>query len=170
MKKTTFLLIFLLVTAFIHSQVQFTMKENGLTPKFSTSTTDASTNNELYKKTLTWMKANEKTYNLSLDNKIENEVIDITSIKGNALSLNKQYFNVKYKIRISFEKEQYRFEPLEIQLKVNSKYDMGWKDFDLNNGALYYKKGKVIRKYRSYIQDLTVLLNEINFRLNTFLK
>ena len=156
-------------TAIVFGQSEFAISENGLTPKFLSLKIDAMPKNELYKKTWTWIEENEKIYNLSVDNTIENKVIHLYSIKGNAVNLDKKYFNVKYKISISFEKGQYKFEPTEIQLSVNSKYDMGWKDLDLTNGAMYFKKEKVIRKYRSYISDMTTLLNEINIKLSSYL-
>ncbi len=168
--KNLILCISILLTTVVYCQDEFIMEEIGLTPKFSTSKIDSLTKSELYKKTLTWIEENEKKYKLSVDNKIENEVIHLSSIKGNAVNLDNQYFNVKYKISIVFEKDNYKFEPTEINLKVNSKFDMGWKDFNLTNGAMFFKRGKVIRKYKSYLKDIMALLNELNIQLNSYLK
>lgn len=168
--KKIILCINLLLTVFVYSQDKFIIKENGLAPKFLISKTDSLTKPELYKKTIIWIKENEKKYKLTVDNEIKNEIIHLTSIKGNAVHLNKQYFNAKYKISLRFEDGQYKFEPSEIQLKVNSKYDMGWKKFDLDNCDSFFKKGKVRRKYKPYLKDITALLNELNLQLDFYLK
>jgi len=143
---------------------------NGLRPKLITSRVSSLTPSEVYEKTLRWIKDNEEKYDLSVEEKVENEAIHLTSIKSNAVTLKEQYFYAKYSISISFENEQYKFEPTKIQLKLNSKYDMGWKDFDLNDGSMFYKKGKPIRKYKAYINDLVTQLNEIHIRLGEYLK
>ena len=91
-------------------------------------------------------------------------------LKGNAVNLDKQYYNVSYRVLIDFEDGNYSFEPTEIRLKLNSKYDMGWKEFDLNNGAQFLKKGKPIRKYRSYLENLLKVLNELQIDLQAYLK
>lgn len=169
MKALIICLYFLLATS-AYSQDKFVIKENGLTPKFTILKIDSLAKSELYNKTLKWIEENEKEYKLSVDNKTKNEVIQLYSIKGNAVNLDKQFFNVKYNVSIGFEKEQCKFEPMGIQLKVNSKFDMGWKDFDLTNGAMYFKKGKVIKKYKSYIKDITTQLNELNHNLSAYLK
>ncbi|WP_133085509.1 hypothetical protein [Winogradskyella aurantia] len=160
--------LFLIVV--VYGQDQFVIEENGLTPKFSITKIDNSTKTELYNKTLDWVNEHENSFSLSVDDTVEGEAIYLTSFKGNAVSLDKQFFNVKYDIRISFENEQFKFEPSEIKLKLNSKYDMGWKEFSLSNGDIYFKNGKVIRKYKRYIKDITAVLNEINNQLSAYLK
>jgi hypothetical protein len=167
--KKVILYINLLLTVFVYSQDGFVIKENGLTPKFLTSKIDTLTKNEMYYKTLMWIEEHEKKYKLAVINKIENEVIEFYCIRGNAVSLNKQYYNVKYKIVISFEKGLYTFEPAEVQLKINSKYDMGWKDFDLSSSTKLFKRGKVIRKYKSYLKGITDVLNELSINLSSYL-
>jgi hypothetical protein len=138
--------------------------------KFLVTKIDNSAKSELYNKTLEWVNEHENSFSLSVDDTVEGEAIHLTSLKGNAVSLDKQFFNVKYNIKISFENEQFKFEPTEIRLKLNSKYDMGWKEFSLSNGAIYFKNGKVIRKYKRYIKDITAVLNEINNQLSAYLK
>ncbi len=162
--------IYLLLSTFIYGQNQFVIKENGLTSKFLISKIDTFSNNELFAKTVSWIKVNEKKHNIVTEHIIENESIDFSFTKHNSVHLNKQYYNVKYKINISFEKEQFKFEPIEIQLKINSKYDMGWKDFELTSTAQFFKKGKVKRKYKTYLKDIVAPLNELFLKLNLHLK
>ena len=56
-----------------------------------------------------------------------------------------------------------------IQLKINSKYDMGWKNFDLDNCTEFFKKGKVKRKYKTYLKDISKPLNQLYLLLNKYL-
>jgi hypothetical protein len=168
--KNLILILCMLLTVFVYSQDNFEISKNGLTPKFLISKIDSLTKIDSYKKTLFWVSKYKQKYKLIVDKKLENEEINLMSIKGNAVNLNKQYFNVKYKIKVSFEKGNYKFEPTAIQLKINSKYDMGWKDFNLTDGTQYFKKEKVLRKYKSYLKDITALLNELNFLLSNYLK
>ncbi|WP_299552787.1 DUF4468 domain-containing protein [Seonamhaeicola sp.] len=168
--KNLILCLNLLLTVLVYGQDEFAINYKGLTPKLSISKIDSLSKSALYLKTLEWIEENETKYRLLVDSKIENEAILVILIKENAVNLNKQYYNVKYKINISFEKEQYKFEPTRIQLKLNSKYDMGWKDFDLTNGAIFFDKEKVIKKYKYYLKDITRSLNELSMQLNAGLK
>jgi hypothetical protein len=92
-------------------------------------------------------------------------MIQFTSIKWNAVNLGDQYYIAEYSVRLSFQDGNYQFEPTTIRLKLNSKYDMGWEEFDLMDGAAYFKKGKVMKKYKSYLSDMTARLNELNLHL-----
>lgn len=156
----------LLFTVFVYGQDVFSIESTGLTPEFSISQINALSQNQLYEETLLWIEENKKKYQLSIENKTENQVIQLVCVKKNAVRLDKQYFNAKYKLNIRFEEKQYKFEPTQIQLKLNSKYDMGWKDFDLSNGSIFFKKGKPIKKYKSYLEDVAHLLNELNLQLS----
>lgn len=152
-----------------YSQNKFVFNENGLTPKYSLSNIDSTTVSELYTKTLYWIKKNYKNPEKVIDSKVKNDVIQFTGLKENAINTDKRYFNLNYTIKISFKKGQYTFEPLSIQTKANSKYDMGWKDFDLKNGSSFFKKGKAIKNTKSYVKVIPALLNDLNNSLYTFL-
>ncbi|MEQ9301882.1 MAG: hypothetical protein RIF33_25100 [Cyclobacteriaceae bacterium] len=168
--KYLILCIGLLLTVTAYGQGDFAITTNGLEPKFCTSSIDHLASSELYEKTLTWIEENQEEYKLSIDEKIEGEMIELTSIKWNAVNLSDKYFIAHYHIRLNFEEDQYQFKPTAIQLKLNSKYDMGLEDFDLTGGEMYFKKGKVIKKYKAYLDDITALLNELNLQLNAYLK
>lgn len=154
----------------IHSQDQFTIDELGLSPKSVTATIEQSSKQELYSKTLSWLEGNNETHNLSIEDKSDSQAINFTFVKGNAVNLDKQYYKAKYQVTLNFVDGSYVFKPTKIELKLNSKYDMGWKDFNLNTGAMFYRRGKVIRKYKQYLRDLTAPLNEFHNRLHAHLK
>lgn len=158
----------LLLSATMYGQQEFIIGADGLAPKNIASAIDQK--NELFTKTLAWIEANEEEYKLSIAEQSENVSITFSSIKGNAVTLADRYFHAKYDIQVRFEEDQLLFEPSQIQLKVNSKYDMGWKDFDLKDPSTYFKKGKVIRKYKAYLGDLVKPLNQLQLELTSHLK
>ena len=151
-------------------QTEFVIKEEGISPKSISVEMSAFTATQLYDNTNQWIEENSETYNLAIERAAENASIHLSSLKGNAVLVEKQYYNMEFKITIRFEAGRYSFEPTQVRLKLNSKYDMGWKDFDINNGSLYFKKGKLIRKYASYLENITVALNELHSDLSTHLK
>lgn len=169
MKKTVLILI-LFLTGVTEGQETFIILENGLAPKSINTEIKNLDKEKLFNNTIQWIEARKSDYNLTVENSLPNEMVQFTSFKGNAVTLGKQYFNLRYTVTVKFNDGNYIFTPTKIELKVNSKYDMGWKDFNLNTGAMFYKRGKVIRKYKKYLQDLTSALNELHSKLNGDLK
>lgn len=167
--KATFIFIALLLTTLTQSQTKFTFNENGLTPKSLTIKTDTLSETELYTKTLQWITATYKNPEKTIVSQIEGEVLQISGIKDNAIKADKRYFHLKYAIKINFKNQQYTFEPLSIETKANSKYDMGWKNIDLKNGSDFFKKGKPIKKTKSYVKVIPKVLTELNTSLYNYL-
>jgi len=146
-------------------QTKFTFTESGLTPESIITSIENLSATDLHNKTLNWIITTYKNPKTEIDN----QVILLTGIKENVIQSDKQYFHMQYTIKIVFEKHQYTFEPLTIQTKANSKYDMGWKEIDLKNGAAFFKKGKPIKKTKSYVKDIPEVLNELNSSLYNYL-
>lgn len=153
-----------------NSQNQFMIQEDGLTPTTITSEIKELKQNVLFEKTLNWIDKNAESNNLVVEDSTLHKSIRISFIKGNAITLEKQYFNAKYEVLINFDNGSYSFEPTKIQLKLNSKYDMGWKDFNLRNGMEFYKKGRPKRKYKSYLKNLVAPLNKVHQDIDTYLQ
>lgn len=167
--KYLILCITLFLTTTVQGQDQFTITMDGLESQSSPSQIDHLTRSQMYEKTLSWIEENEEVYKLSVQDKTENESIQLTSTKWNATHLGEKYYTAEYSVRLTFEDNSLRFEPTAIRLKLNSKYDMGWEAFDTTDTAMYFKKGKVIKKYKSYLEDLIAQLNAINIQLNSSL-
>ena len=151
--------LFLFISLPFLSYGQFSISEKGLSPKFKELQIENKLDSLLFANTIQWIEKNKEAFNLKLLKSDSNKQIEFSSIKNNGTSLDKQYFHVKYEIELIFEDGNIKFTPKSIQLKLNSKYDMGWKDFDLTDGYSFYKRGKVIRKYRKYLSDITDHLN-----------
>ena len=154
----------------VNGQEQFRIEEVGLSPKSITTIIKQYSNQELYSKALAWLKGRNESHNLSIIDKSDSQAINFTFIRGNAVSLDKQYYKAKYHVTLNFIDGSYIFKPTKIELKLNSKYDMGWKEFNLNTGAMFYRRGKLIGKYKRYLRDLTAPLNQFHNQLHAHLK
>ncbi|MFD2726654.1 hypothetical protein [Hyunsoonleella rubra] len=167
--RSTIIIILLIFSNASYTQSKFGFNIDGLSPESLTIEAKSFSQTELYTKTLLWIKATYEHPDRTIISLIANEAIQISGIKDNAIEVDKQYFYLKYDIKISFKKGQYSFEPLSIHTKINSKYDMGWQPVDLKNGASFYKKGKVIKKTKSYVKVIPEVLNELNSSFYNYL-
>ena len=143
--------------------------ENGLSPNCLVSHISNRSQAELHNKTLEWINVVSKSQNILIKSNIETDFISFMGVKENFLNEGKLYLHMKYVIKVSFKNGQYKFEPLEIASKVNSKYDMGWKSVNLKNGSDFFKKGKAIKKTKSYVKKVPEALNNINNILYNYL-
>jgi len=165
MRGLVFAVLFLLAHVAV-GQNEFVFNETGLTPKKITVKVNNVSKTELYQQTLMWLQENYKNSEIQ----DQNEVITFTETKGNFIQASKNRYHVKYVVKISFEDGQYTLEPLEVFTKLNSKYDMGWKKFDLNDGSSFFKRRKPIKKTKSYVQKIPTLFNELKENLEKALK
>ena len=162
MKKLVFLFL-CMVSQTLFCQSEFGYTESGLTPKWVTSELNNSSQAELFQKTLSWIKENYKYADVETSE--QKDWIVITDLKDNLIKVSKRYYNSRYKIKIRFEDHQYTFEPIEFATKQNSKYDMGWEAFNLEDGSAYFKKGKAIKASKSFVKKIPQLFNELNRNL-----
>ena len=167
--KNIILLKLFIFTAIVYSQNKFIYNQNGLVPEYTITNIDSISKTELYKKSLNWIKINYENPDRALKAQVENDYISFTGTYENIVKVDKRYYHIKYTVKISFKNGQYKFEPLEIQSKLNSKYDMGWAHFDLKNGTLFFKNGKIINKSKSYVTEIPVVLNDLNSNLYEYL-
>ena len=169
MRRIYFISIFLFSLSMM-SQAKFEMTANGLSPLVVRIEVFNISEEKLFSKALQWVENNSKKLQLKVNKQVENEELVFESTQNNAVVYDKQYNHVKSTIQIRFTDNAVMFEPIFIQRKINSKYDMGWKDVDLKNSGKYFKRGKVVRKYRNYIKDLLRHLNIVMESLRYALK
>lgn len=168
--KRLLLIISLVLSQTSYGQSEFVFTENGLTPTSINITLENKTKGKLYQKTLTWIQQTFKKPNEVISEQSQNNFIILTDIKPNYINIKKDYYYVKYRVKIQFEKGAYTMEPLEVFTKLNSKYDMGWKPFDLKDGAALFKRGKPIKSTKAYVRKVPTLFNELNESLSKELK
>ena len=165
--KRVILIVALLLSQITFCQEKFSFTKGGLTPKHITSSIDNTSQEDLFQKTLSWLKENYKYANVETSEQ-ENWII-FTDLKDNLINVSKRYYNSKYKIKISFEGGQYRFEPIEFSTKQNSKYDMGWEQVDLKDGSKFFKKERPIKATKSYVKKIPRLMNDLHESLYKYL-
>ena len=160
--RTSFLLLgLLLVCKFTFAQTEFSITSEGLSPELIRLELPGASREELFQKTNQWIQKNQIDFKLSIEEQEDLKEIVFSSIKNNGVNLGERYFHAKYQVNVLFEDEMVIFSPTQVQLKVNSKYDMGWEDFDMKSPDEFFKKGKVLRKYKDYIEDLVMHLNAL---------
>lgn len=167
MMKVGLVCLFAILNSLLFSQEYFAITEQGITPKSILLNLE---NKDLYGKAMSWITSNAETHTLEILDTMEESTIKFTSTKGNAVILDKQYYNVKHIIKLNFTPKGVEFTPIGVELKLNSKYDMGWKPIDIDNCSQYFKKGKPIRKYREYLTSIVTPLNSIHSLITTDLK
>jgi hypothetical protein len=156
--RRIFVVILCLIAQTVLCQSTFTFLEKGLTPSQVSTKVNELSKTELQQQTLSWIRKNYKYATTQVDG----ESILFTDVKGNFIEVKKSYYNVKYSVKIRFEKGQFTFAPITVFTKLNSKYDMGWQPFDLKDGAAFFKRGKPIKKTKVYVKKIPDLFNEMN--------
>ena len=147
------------------------MTLNGIQPNELIHKVESKDAQNLYQQALNWLNTHAKKKSISIQKKTNDKIIEFDFVKNNAAGIDKKYYHAKYTIEIHFQNNEFRFSPKEIVLKLNSKYDMGWKEFDLTNGSPFFKKkGKVNRKYKDYLSGVMNPLNGISQELSFHLK
>ena len=159
--KNLLLIVFLIMPKLATSQKQFVLKETGITPDQITSQIGDFSKTALLLKTQDWLNENYQ----NSETLVENEDIIFIDVKENFIKIKKNYYHVKYKAKISFDRYSLTIVPLEVFTKINSKYDMGWKSIHIKNGSSLFKKKKVLKKFARYI-----CITKLRRAIETFIK
>ncbi len=167
MKWAVLLLVCLWVTK-INGQSQFIFTQNGIQPKLITTSVKNISKDSLTAKINRWIRSN--SISSSAIKNIDSKYLLLTGMKENYIIVDKRYYHLEFVIKINIQNQSFGFEPLSLKTKQNSKYDMGWVPIDLTDGSQYFKKGKPIKKTKSYIKAIPTLLNSLNLELENFVK
>ncbi len=151
----------MLISASAWSQDRFSLTDQGLNPVKIAVSIKGLDEVKLSYKVMEWMQQNNFAIESNINSEEQDKWIQFVSSKENAIQLGKQQHHILLTIKIRFFSEYYVFEPLEIATKLNSKYDMGWKDFDLKNTSNYFKNKKPIKKTKAFVREIPAFLNEL---------
>jgi len=170
MSELFFYKIFLFVTITTFGQEKFDYNQNGLTPKSIVNEIDNLEQNEIYSKTLNWIKTNYKNPNEVIKSTIENEMIRIEGTKIDWLCVSSLgasvCSNAIYSLQFNFKNGKYKIEIISLKASSNS----GSFDINLDNGSIYYdKKGELKKFTKDTPKAIFALFNEINSNLNDYL-
>jgi hypothetical protein len=138
--KNKLILSFLITIFFninIFSQEEFIYNIEGLKPEFIVVQATEYEQNDLYIKTINWVKKTFTNPNEVIKATIENEMIRIEGAKKDWLCVNSIggsiCTNALYVVEISFKKGKYKFEIISLKGISNN----GNFEIDLNNGSVY---------------------------------
>jgi len=171
MKKIT--LLFLLVSFISFSQEPFTYDGNGLNKMFVVNKAENLSQQQLFDKATSWIKANYQNSDIAVTKKVEgNSKITFTGFKKNYINFsaigNQIFFNVRYTIALAFKEGRYKFEVVKIEKKAQGHNQKGrdWSNIPLNNGSkLYGKNGKLTPLGKAQTVKIPKLLNELHQNL-----
>jgi|GEM_PF-756481 len=174
--KTITLILALFISFLSNGQEKFTYNENGLTPEYLVDEADGKTQQEIYAKSLNWVKESYKNPDEVIKTTIENEKIRFEGVEMDLMchsALGAKYcYNTTYIIEIEFREGKYKLTPLSITYRIPaSQYSSGITEtIDFSNGENYYnRKGKLRSRTKSVPESVEVLLNGLNNSLNEYI-
>lgn len=153
-------LFFILTLNYSFSQNQtFKFNQNGLTQNIIVELNNFKAN-EIYNKSINWIKDKYHKPNDVIDATIENESVKFSSVENvfriyNAFGEYKDY-PLEYTIKVSFKDNKYKFEVLYMNVIHESI------DFSEIQNVIYKKNGTLIKWYRDTPEMLENFFNELN--------
>ena len=152
-----------------YAQDEFNLETTGLVPAAINIRYANQSATDLYEKALRWIEHEHVDMDLELIETDPEKTIIIQSLSENAVKVGKQSFHIKFVIALRFENGSLMLEPISLSSKLNSKYDMGWKEIDLKNTGHLFKKNKPIKKTKDYVSAVPKLLNALSSHLREYL-
>lgn len=140
---------------------KFEFNETGLND-FVVVGIENKTKEEIYSKTINWVKETYKNPDLVLKMQIPHEKLRIDAIASNLASVNngKTIFNLPYSIEISFKDNKYKFEILSLVVE-NVK--------DLKTIPNFKTDKKMIKYWGTTPTDIEIYFNNLNDNLKKYI-
>tara|TARA_B100000963_G_C22467042_1_gene598357 strand:+ start:240 stop:815 length:576 start_codon:yes stop_codon:yes gene_type:complete len=176
-KNITFTFSLLLVFSLSSfSQDKFVYDINGLSPDFLVVEMSNIEQNDLFTRTINWIKETYKNPDEVIKTTIENKKVRFEGFRDNLISINSlgliyNYYGL-YTIEISFKDNKYKFTPISVEYRVPaSQYSSGgFIPVNFNDGSVYFnKKGKLRKMYASIPNSIESLFNDLNEDLKIYL-
>src|SRR5699024_7474191 len=144
--KTIILISLFLTTSLSFGQKKFNYDQSGLNLKYVVVDIPQKTQQELFTKSINWIKETYKNPDKVIKTTIENkkirfEGVDMDIISTSALGLT-TYYPTTYVIEIAFKDGKYKFEPISIEYRIpSSAYNPTIiENVDLTTGKKYYNR------------------------------
>jgi hypothetical protein len=161
-----------LIIAQLSAQSEFNYGVVGLTPEYVVIEIDSLSENDLYQRSLDWIKETYSNPDEVIQMTMENEKIRIEGYKENAWHTESMgvftYLNVKYTIVLAFKNGRVKFEPQSLQ-SYNS---MGqeWGVTLRSSKVLYKNNGQLRNAYQTSEGEIGEVFNSLVKSLNAYLK
>jgi hypothetical protein len=178
MKKIALIIFttFLLNNSFGQIDTLFKYDCSGLNREFSVVKVDTIKANDLYNKTINWIKESYKNPDEVIKTTIDNKKIRFEGVERGAMKLKgsfgyKMSFDIKYTIEVSFKDGKYRFRPIEFSYYIPpSQYSRGWYSVNLFNGSIFCTKGNSLKsRYKGHVNCIEETFNNLNSNLYRYI-
>lgn len=157
MKNLIFLFVF--ISSIATSQTTFELTKKGLSPK-QISLSFANTTSEIvFEKTASWIETNKDKRKLELSKSVDSKSLKFTATQTDVRYSKTKSYYVKVYLKLDIKEKDLSLSPYKIELKQNSKYDMGWKELDLDKPYTFFKNIKGNKK--SFLNKIAHYLNEL---------
>ncbi len=165
--RKLFILIILLSNWSVISQSSFNIDKNGLSPKSIEINSTSQNSGTLYSKINHWFSTKDDRFKRSKLESIGDSIISFTSTKSDVRLRKDKAYYVRYNISLKINDPELLFSVNKIDLKQNSRFDMGWKELDLKKPNEFFKNNKGNKK--AFLKAISQNLNELFQSLNSFL-
>lgn len=177
MKNTLTILLILAVCSLTFGQDKFIYDQEGLNPKHVVVEMDSLEQNELFIKTINWIKESYKNPDEVIKTTIDNKKIRFEGFKDNLVCSSHSGGMVYchsglYTIEIEFKDNKYKFTPLSIEYKVPATSYTPARMFPISfiDGSAYYdKKGELRKMFETIPSSMETLFNDLNTNLSNYL-
>jgi hypothetical protein len=178
MKRIITLISIFAFTTITFSQNIFVYNQSGLKPNYVVENIDSLNQNELYNKTINWIKETYKNPDEVIKTTIENEKIRFEGFQPKMFTWSRMMAKYKvglfYTIEISFKDGRYKLEPIEIKSEFQPKgcYEPGpgrYITIDLSNGSQLYKRNGKLKCSNNLPESFSDFLNSLNTNLQIYL-
>lgn len=175
--KRLLLLLFIGGSIITHSQDTFKLDKTGFTD-FVVVNLDSLKKQELFDKTINWIKETYNTPDKVIKAKIDNDKIIFQGVQSPGIKskvlFTTVFYDLRYRIEISFKDGKYKFDPVQLELYSEpSKYSNGgWADYNLNglHQSLYKKNGKLRKVFKSFPEGIENCFNRLLLSHQLYLK
>jgi hypothetical protein len=140
-----------------HSE-KFEYSESGINDYIVTKVENKTTN-EIYGKTINWIKETYKNPDKVIKMEIENEKVRINGVASDLLFVKKMSFNLDYVIEISFKDGKYKFELVSLSTE----------GADYKKIPNFKTDNKLIKNFGDSPNKIEAYLNNLNENLKNYI-
>lgn len=165
--KKALLPVFLFFWLISHGQSEFVIDKKGLSPRSFISASGINSSDAVMTKIDTWFALENKKFKKTQYNKTDSSIQFTSIVTDVRLRKDKAYY-IRYDIELSISNSKLLFKVLKIDLKQNSRFDMGWKELNLDKPHDFFKKIKGNKK--AFLNKVAEHLNDLKIDLEKSLK
>lgn len=158
MKKLSFIFVFC-CSLFTFGQTEFAIDKKGINTKSILFASNYQTKEFLKSTSVKWIEKGLLPFTFTEPSIKKDSLISFSATRSDiALRKDKSYY-VQFYIQLEASKGRLKFSVDRIDLKQNSRFDMGWQQLDLENPYAFFEKNKGNKK--AFLKKISAMLNEL---------